>query len=72
MFKELLAKMLSVKFSDIIVFGLMNADGKQADVRFAVHDASAYYRPEKLHAEMAAFKNEVRSRVVPWTQCLGE
>lgn len=71
-FKELLAKMLSVKFSDIIVFGLMNADGKQADVRFAVHDGSVYYRPEKLHAEMAAFKNEVRSRVVPWTQCLGE
>lgn len=72
MFKELLAKMLSVKFSDIIVFGLMNTDGKQADIRFAVHDGSAYYRPEKLHAEMAAFKNEVRSRVVPWTQCLGE
>ncbi|XP_042677339.1 LOW QUALITY PROTEIN: neural-cadherin-like [Centrocercus urophasianus] len=60
-FKELLAKMLSVKFSDIVVFGLMNADGKQADVRFAVHDGSAYYRPEKLHAEMAAFKNEVQS-----------
>ncbi|OXB67759.1 hypothetical protein ASZ78_010361 [Callipepla squamata] len=58
MFKELLAKMLSVKFSDVIVFGLMNIDGKQADVRFAVHDGSAYYRPEKLHAEMAAFKNE--------------
>lgn len=60
-FKELLANMLSVQLSDIIVFSLMNIDGKQADVRFAVLDGSAYYRPEKLHAEMAAFKNEVQS-----------
>lgn len=60
-FKELLAKMLPAKLSDIIVFSVMNVDGKQTDVRFAVHDGSAYYRPEKLHAEMAAFKNEVCS-----------
>ncbi|XP_014797646.1 PREDICTED: neural-cadherin-like [Calidris pugnax] len=60
-FKELLAKMLSAKLSDIIVFSVMNIDGKQTDVRFAVHDGSAYYRPEKLHAEMAAFKNEIQS-----------
>lgn len=60
-FKELLANMLSLQLSDIIVFSLMNIDGKQADVRFAVLDGSVYYRPEKLHAEMAAFKNEVCS-----------
>uniref|UniRef100_A0A8C3JSM2 Neural-cadherin n=1 Tax=Calidris pygmaea TaxID=425635 RepID=A0A8C3JSM2_9CHAR len=48
-FKELLAKMLPAKLSDIIVFSVMNIDGKQTDVRFAVHDGSAYYRPEKLH-----------------------
>ncbi|XP_009947990.1 PREDICTED: neural-cadherin-like [Leptosomus discolor] len=60
-FKELLAKMLPAKLSDIIVFSVMNTHGKQTDVRFAVHDGSAYYRPEKLHAEMAAFKNEIQS-----------
>lgn len=53
--------MLPAKLSDIIVFGVMNIDGKKTDVRFAVRDGSAYYRPEKLHAEMAAFKNEVHS-----------
>lgn len=53
--------MLPAKLSDIIVFSVMNIDGKQTDVRFAVHGGSAYYRPEKLHAEMAAFKNEVYS-----------
>ncbi|XP_009892389.1 PREDICTED: neural-cadherin-like [Charadrius vociferus] len=60
-FKELLAEMLPAKLSNIIVFGVMNIDGKQTDVRFAVRDGSAYYRPEKLHAEMAAFKNEIQS-----------
>lgn len=60
-FKELLAKMLPAKLSDIIVFSVMNIDGKQTDIRFAVRDGLAYYRPEKLHAEMAAFKNEVYS-----------
>lgn len=60
-FKELLAKILLTKSSDVMVFSVMNIDGKQIDVRFAVHDGSAYYRPEKLHAEMAAFKNEVYS-----------
>lgn len=44
-FRELLAKMLSVQLSDIIVFSLMNVDGKQADVRFAVLDGLACYRP---------------------------
>ncbi|GAB0195567.1 neural-cadherin-like [Grus japonensis] len=60
-FKELLAKMLPAKLSDIVVFSVMNIDGIQTDVRFAVRDGSAYYRPEKLHAEMAAFKNEIQS-----------
>ncbi|NXJ73147.1 CADN protein, partial [Trogon melanurus] len=60
-FKELLAKMLTAKLNDIIVFSVMNIDGNQTDVRFAVRDGSAYYRPEKLHAEMAAFKNEIQS-----------
>ncbi|XP_074957551.1 neural-cadherin-like isoform X3 [Phalacrocorax aristotelis] len=60
-FKELLAKMLPAKLSDIIVFSVMNTDGKQTDVRFAVRGGSVYYRPEKLHAEMAAFKNEIQS-----------
>uniref|UniRef100_A0A8C0FJM4 Neural-cadherin n=1 Tax=Bubo bubo TaxID=30461 RepID=A0A8C0FJM4_BUBBB len=53
-FKELLAKMLPAKLSDIIVFSVMSIDGKHTDVRFAVHDGSTYYRPEKLHAEMAS------------------
>ncbi|NXN44249.1 CADN protein, partial [Rhinoptilus africanus] len=60
-FKEFLAKMLPAKLNDIIVFSVMNIDGKQTDVRFAVRGGSAYYRPEKLHAEMAAFKNEIQS-----------
>ncbi|NXL30986.1 CADN protein, partial [Glaucidium brasilianum] len=60
-FKELLAKMLPAKLSDIVVFSVMSIDGKQTDVRFAVHDGSTYYRPEKLHAELAAFKNEIQS-----------
>ncbi|NXD82407.1 CADN protein, partial [Halcyon senegalensis] len=60
-FKELLARMLPAELSDVIVFSVMNVDGKQTDVRFAVHDGSAYYRPEKLHAEMAAFKDEIHS-----------
>ncbi|KAM9509911.1 neural-cadherin-like [Guaruba guarouba] len=60
-FKELLAKILHTKSSDVMVFSVMNIDGKQTDVRFAVRDGSAYYRPEKLHAEMAAFKNEIQS-----------
>lgn len=45
----------------MIVFSVMSRDGKQTDVRFAVRAGSAYYRPEKLHAEMAAFKTEVCS-----------
>ncbi|PKK25791.1 neural-cadherin [Columba livia] len=60
-FKELLAKILPAKLSDVIVFSVMNIDGEQTDVRFAVHDGSAYYRPEKLHAEMAVFKTEIQS-----------
>ncbi|XP_009069496.1 PREDICTED: neural-cadherin-like, partial [Acanthisitta chloris] len=60
-FKELLAKMLPARLSDIIVFSVMNTDGKQTDVRFAVRDGSAYYRPEKLHAELAAFKAEIQA-----------
>ncbi|KFR02399.1 Neural-cadherin, partial [Opisthocomus hoazin] len=60
-FKELLAKMLPAKLSDIIVFSVMNIDGKQTDVRFAVCGGSMCYRPEKLHAEMAAYKNEIQS-----------
>ncbi|NXY46161.1 CADN protein, partial [Ceuthmochares aereus] len=60
-FKELLAKMLPAELSDISVFSVRNVGGKQTDVRFAVHDGSAYYSPEKLHAEMAAFKTEVQS-----------
>ncbi|NXC74003.1 CADN protein, partial [Anhinga anhinga] len=59
-FKELLSKMLPAKLSDIIVFSVMNIDGKQTDVRFAVRGGLAYYRREKLHAEMAAFKNEIQ------------
>ncbi|XP_010081471.1 PREDICTED: neural-cadherin-like, partial [Pterocles gutturalis] len=62
-FKEVLAKMLPAKLSDIMVFSVMNIDGNQTDVRFAVRDGSAYYRPEKLHAEMAAFKNEIQSAI---------
>lgn len=53
--------MLPAKLSDIIVFGVRNIDGKQTDVRVAVRDGSTYYRPEKLHAEMAAFKTKVFS-----------
>jgi len=53
--------MLPAKLSDIIVFSVMNIDGKQTDVRFAVCGGSMCYRPEKLHAEMAAYKNEVYS-----------
>ncbi|NWX98396.1 CADN protein, partial [Nothoprocta ornata] len=60
-FKELLAKIFSAQLSDITVFSVLNTDGKQTDVRFTVTDGSAYYRPEKLHAEMAAFKNEIQS-----------
>ncbi|XP_061324823.1 neural-cadherin-like [Pezoporus flaviventris] len=60
-FKELLAKILLTKSSDVMVFSVTNIDGKQIDVRFAVRDGSSYYRPEKLHAEMEAFKNEVQS-----------
>ncbi|XP_032557279.1 neural-cadherin-like isoform X2 [Chiroxiphia lanceolata] len=60
-FKELLAKMLPAKLNDVIVFSVMNRGGKQTDVRFAVRGGSAYHRPEKLHAEMAAFKNEIQS-----------
>ncbi|NXG56211.1 CADN protein, partial [Hemiprocne comata] len=60
-FKELLAKMLPAKLCDIIVFSVMNINGKQTDVRFAVRDDLAYYRPEKLHAEISAFKNEIQS-----------
>ncbi|NXU48143.1 CADN protein, partial [Turnix velox] len=60
-FKELLSKMLPAKLSDVIVFSVMNIDGNQTDVRFAVRDGSAFYRPEKLHAEMAVFKNEIQS-----------
>lgn len=60
-FKEFLAKLLPARLSDVIVFSVMNRDGKQTDVRFAVHAGSGYYRPEKLHAEMAAFKTEVCS-----------
>uniref|UniRef100_A0A8C5JEE2 CADN protein n=1 Tax=Junco hyemalis TaxID=40217 RepID=A0A8C5JEE2_JUNHY len=58
-FKEFLAKLLPAKLSDVIVFSVMGRDGPQTDVRFAVRAGSAYYTPEKLHAEMAAFKTEV-------------
>uniref|UniRef100_H0ZFH7 Neural cadherin n=1 Tax=Taeniopygia guttata TaxID=59729 RepID=H0ZFH7_TAEGU len=57
--KEFLAKLLPAKLSDVIVFSVMGRDGRQTDVRFAVRAGPAYYRPEKLHAEMAAFKTEV-------------
>ncbi|NWH79854.1 CADN protein, partial [Piaya cayana] len=60
-FKELLAKMLPAELSDISVFSVMNVGGKQTDVRFAARHGSGYYSPEKLHAEMAAFKTEVQA-----------
>ncbi|NWS17802.1 CADN protein, partial [Pachyramphus minor] len=60
-FKELLAKLLPAELSDVIVFSVMNRGQNQTDVTFAVRGGSAYYRPEKLHAEMAAFKHEIQS-----------
>lgn len=58
--KDLLAGILSVSRDNVLVFSVMDVDRRQTDVRLAVHDGSSYYRPEKLHGQMAAFKNKVR------------
>ncbi|XP_074824817.1 neural-cadherin-like [Natator depressus] len=60
-FKELLAEIFSAHPSDITIFSMMNVDGRQTNLRFAVRGGSSYYRPEKLHGEMAAFKNKIQS-----------
>ncbi|XP_074864923.1 neural-cadherin-like [Carettochelys insculpta] len=60
-FKDLLAEIFSARLSDITIFSVMNVDGRQTSLRFAVHGDSSYYRPEKLHGEMAAFKNKIQS-----------
>uniref|UniRef100_A0A8C3RIH1 Neural-cadherin n=1 Tax=Chelydra serpentina TaxID=8475 RepID=A0A8C3RIH1_CHESE len=58
-FKELLAEIFSAHPSDITIFSMMNVDGRQTNLRFAVRGGSSYYRPEKVHGEIAAFKNKV-------------
>uniref|UniRef100_A0ACB8EA14 Uncharacterized protein n=1 Tax=Sphaerodactylus townsendi TaxID=933632 RepID=A0ACB8EA14_9SAUR len=58
--KDLLAGILSVPHDNVLVFSVMNVDGRQTDVRFAVVNGSSYYRPEKLHGQVAAFKNKVQ------------
>ncbi|XP_048672720.2 neural-cadherin-like [Caretta caretta] len=60
-FKELLAEIFSAHPSDITIFSMMNVDGRQTNLRFAVRGGSSYYRPEKVHGEMAAFKNKIQS-----------
>ncbi|CAM4543070.1 unnamed protein product [Lepidochelys kempii] len=60
-FKELLAEIFSAHPSDITIFSMMNVDGRQTNLRFAVCGGSSYYRPEKVHGEMAAFKNKIQS-----------
>ncbi|KAJ7311916.1 hypothetical protein JRQ81_006236, partial [Phrynocephalus forsythii] len=59
-FKDLLARILSVYPEDVIIFSVLNINGRQTDVRFAVQNGSSYYRPEKLHGQMAAFKNKIQ------------
>ncbi|XP_065272866.1 neural-cadherin-like [Emys orbicularis] len=60
-FKELLAEIFSTHPSDITIFSMMNVDGRQTNLRFAVRGGFSYYRPEKLHGEMAAFKNKIQT-----------
>uniref|UniRef100_A0ABM5ETP5 Neural-cadherin-like n=1 Tax=Pogona vitticeps TaxID=103695 RepID=A0ABM5ETP5_9SAUR len=59
-FKDLLARILSVYPEDVIIFSVLNVNGRQTDVRFAVQNGSSYYRPEKLHGQVAAFKNKIQ------------
>ncbi|XP_077166172.1 neural-cadherin-like isoform X2 [Paroedura picta] len=58
--KDLLAGILSVPRDNVLVFSVMDVDGRWTDVRLAVQDGSSYYRPEKLHGQMAAFKNKIQ------------
>uniref|UniRef100_A0A8C8R7D8 Neural-cadherin n=1 Tax=Pelusios castaneus TaxID=367368 RepID=A0A8C8R7D8_9SAUR len=66
-FKELLAEIFSAHPSNITVFSMTNIDGRQTNLRFSVYGGSSYYKPEKLHGEMAAFKNKVS---VAWLESL--
>ncbi|XP_025072404.1 neural-cadherin-like isoform X1 [Alligator sinensis] len=60
-FQELLAEIFSAQPSDINIFSVMNIDRRRTDLRFAVRGSSSYYRPEKLHGDIAAFKSKIQS-----------
>ncbi|MGH0142861.1 UNVERIFIED_CONTAM: hypothetical protein FKN15_000440 [Acipenser sinensis] len=59
-FKEFLAEIFPAPPDNINVFSVMNVKDRRTDVRFSVH-GSSYFRPEKLHGYVAAYKQELQS-----------
>ncbi|XP_039619104.1 neural-cadherin [Polypterus senegalus] len=60
LFKEILAEILSVHPDNVNLFSVLNIRGRNTDLRFSVH-SSTYFRPEKLHAYVAAYKQKLQS-----------
>ncbi|XP_058849785.1 neural-cadherin-like [Acipenser ruthenus] len=59
-FEEFLAEIFPAPPDNINVFSVMNVKDRRTDVRFSVH-GSSYFRPEKLHGYVAAYKQELQS-----------
>ncbi|XP_058848728.1 neural-cadherin-like [Acipenser ruthenus] len=59
-FKEFLAEIFPAPPDNINVFSVMNVKDRRTDVRFSVH-GSSYFRPEKLHGYIAAYRQELQS-----------
>ncbi|XP_067853677.1 neural-cadherin [Heptranchias perlo] len=74
-FKELLGEILPVHPDNIHIFSVLNVNGRQTDVRFAVHD-SIYYRTESLNGNVAAHKKLLQSALklnitqIPVDECV--
>ncbi|XP_041123428.1 neural-cadherin [Polyodon spathula] len=58
-FKEFLAEIFPASPDNINVFSVLNVKDRRTDVRFSVH-GSSYFRPEKLHGYIAAYKQELQ------------
>ncbi|XP_042196330.1 neural-cadherin [Callorhinchus milii] len=59
-FKELLAEVLPAHADKIDIFSVLNVNGRQTDVRFAVH-GPLYYQTERLNGNVAAYRKQFQS-----------
>ncbi|KAM4614092.1 neural-cadherin-like [Discoglossus pictus] len=61
--KNVLAEIAPAHLSNVHLFSLRNTEERQADLRFAVHSSSAYYKPEMLQSLLTEHRDKIQSIV---------